>query len=267
SNEANEADQLTSSSEAVRRVYRFEIMDSDDGGRGGAVEMEEGRVTGLRWAELDEEASRTQRVDVVALWCRRVAGLLVWSFVGFIFAQLWQVAWEMKDLKLMGVCLLVTLSLIYALVKRYLHIRETGLTGMELVRALATDALAVDNNGGVRLRGVTPKARAMCVDFKYDPEGTFRERSAGCGFELYPPPPPPPLAQSSRLSSSSASSTTPMSTSAMAAAGEGERKEEEEEGGGGVEAAVGSRKNHRRRRGKWPWAWKRGTSGEVSTGQ
>lgn len=30
---------------------------------------------------------------------------------------------------------------------------------MELVRALATDALSVDNNGGVRLRGVTPKVR------------------------------------------------------------------------------------------------------------
>lgn len=31
-------------------------------------------------------------------------------------------AWQTKDLKLMGVCLLVTLSLMYALVKRYQHV-------------------------------------------------------------------------------------------------------------------------------------------------
>lgn len=81
----------------------------------------------------------------------------------------------------------------------------------------------------------------MCVDFKYDPEVTFRERSAGCGFELYPPP----SAQPSDLSSPSSSSTTPMSMSAMAA-GEGERKEEEEEGGRGAGTITGWRKGRRR---------------------
>lgn len=32
---------------------------------------------------------RTQRADIAAIWCRRVAGLLVWGFVGIIISQLW----------------------------------------------------------------------------------------------------------------------------------------------------------------------------------
>ncbi|CAM9715128.1 unnamed protein product [Ectocarpus sp. 6 AP-2014] len=207
------------------------------------LELEEGRVAGPRWAQLEEESVRDHRADVAALWCRRIAGLLVWGFVAFIFSQLWEVAWELKDLKLMGVCLLVTVSLIYVLVKRYQNIRETGLSGVELVRALA-----VDDPGGVRLRGVSRKARAMCIDFKYDPEGVFRERSAGRGFEMYPTQRPRGGASSGSGSGSPSSSSLrgPSRTK-----GEGKEEEEEEEETAG---AGGSRKGSQgRRRGRWPW--------------
>lgn len=31
------------------------------------------------------------------------------------------------------------------------------------------------------------QARAVCVDFKFDPQAAFREKAQGCGFEPYPP--------------------------------------------------------------------------------
>ncbi|CAN0432478.1 unnamed protein product, partial [Ectocarpus sp. 8 AP-2014] len=179
---------------------------------------------------------RDHRADVAAVWCRRIAGLLVWGFVAFIFSQLWEVAWELKDLKLLGVCLLVTVSLFYVLVKRYQNIRETGLSGVELVRALA-----VDDPGGARLRGVSRKARAMCMDFKYDPEGVFRERSAGRGFEMYPTQRP----RGGASSGSGSGSGSPSSSSLrgpLRTKGEGKEEEEEEEEGEETAGAGGSRK-------------------------
>lgn len=75
------------------------------------------------------------------------------------------------------------------------------------------------------------------MDFKYDPEGTFRERSPGCGFELYPPPPaPPPPCDVGGESSRPASAV------------EGEGKEEEEE------------------EGKGPSSWRRWAKGEGGFG-
>ncbi|CAM9542781.1 unnamed protein product [Ectocarpus sp. 4 AP-2014] len=222
------------------------------------LELEEGRVAGPRWAQLEEESVRDHRADVAALWCRRVAGLLVWGFVAFIFSQLWEVAWELKDLKLMGVCLLVTVSLFYVLVKRYQNIRETGVSGVELVRALA-----VDDTGGVRLRGVSRKARAMCMDFKYDPEGVFRERSAGRGFEMYP-------TQRPRGGASSGSGSGSLSSSSLRGPSrtKGEGKEEEEEEEEETAVAGGSRKgNQGRRRGRWPWDRGGRGSDDASIGQ
>ncbi|CAM9213097.1 unnamed protein product [Ectocarpus sp. 13 AM-2016] len=223
------------------------------------LELEEGRVAGPRWAQLEEESVRDHRADVAALWCRRIAGLLVWGFVAFIFSQLWEVAWQLKDLKLMGVCLLVTVSLFYVLVKRYQNVRETGLSGVELVRALA-----VDDSGGVRLRGVSRKARAMCMDFKYDPEGVFRERSAGRGFEMYPTQRPRGGASSGSGSGSSSSSSLrgPSRTKGEGKEEEAEAEEKETAGAGG------SRKgNQGRRRGRWPWDRGGRGSGDSSSGQ
>ncbi|CAM9467355.1 unnamed protein product [Ascophyllum nodosum] len=87
------------------------------------------------------------------------------------------------DVKLLALCLLITTSLLYIFYKRYRHIREIGLTGVDLVRAMTVDD---GENGG--LHGVTRKARSSCVDFKFDPLATFQERPLGRGFEPYPPP-------------------------------------------------------------------------------
>ncbi|CAM9467143.1 unnamed protein product, partial [Ascophyllum nodosum] len=86
------------------------------------VEIEEGRPAGPLWAEAQQEQSvGSQRADMAALWCRRVAELLVWGFVCIIIAQLWTVAWELKDLKLLALCLLITAPLLYMFYKRYRH--------------------------------------------------------------------------------------------------------------------------------------------------
>lgn len=47
-------------------------------------------VAPLARPPLRPQSLRSHRVEVVALWCRRVAGLLVWGFVGIIIIQLWQ---------------------------------------------------------------------------------------------------------------------------------------------------------------------------------
>ncbi|CAM9875503.1 unnamed protein product [Ectocarpus sp. 12 AP-2014] len=159
----------------------------------------------------------------------------------------------------MGVCLLVTVSLFYVLVKRYQNVRETGLSGVELVRALA-----VDDPGGVRPRGVSRKARAMCMDFKYDPEGVFRERSAGRGFEMYPTRRPRGGASSGSGSGSPSSSSLrgPSRTKGEGKEAEAEAEAEEKETAG----AGGSRKgNQGRRRGRWPWD-RGGTGSDDSSG-
>ncbi|CAM9475909.1 unnamed protein product [Ectocarpus fasciculatus] len=153
----------------------------------------------------------------------------------------------------MGVCLLVTVSLFYVLVKRYQNIRETGLSGVELVRALA-----VDDPGGVRLRGVSRKARAMCMDFKYDPEGVFRERSAGRGFEMYPTQQQQQQQQrGARGASSSSGSGSPSSSSALRGPsrtkGEGKEEEEDEEETETAAAGGSGKGGQGRRRGRWPW--------------
>eukprot|EP00903_Cladosiphon_okamuranus_P008527 g8187.t1 len=212
------------------------------------VGLEDGREAGpsLRWAQLEGESARDRRLDVVACWCRRVAGLIVWCFVAFIFSQLWTVAAQMRNLKLLGVCMLVTASLFYVFFKRYQQIRDSGLSGVELVRALT-----VDDAGATRLRGVSRKARALFMDFKYDPEGAFRERSRGCGFEPYPPTP-----------------TTPDS-SRRASAVDGEEETKEGEGEEDEEDRKGPN-SWRRRRVRWPWGPRAGAGGGgdgTSSGQ
>lgn len=46
-------------------------------------------LTSAGWIASKKKSVRNHRVDVVACWCRRVAGLIIWCFVAFIFAQLW----------------------------------------------------------------------------------------------------------------------------------------------------------------------------------
>ncbi|CAM9235030.1 unnamed protein product [Pylaiella littoralis] len=204
----------------------------------------------------------------MAFWCRRVSGLLVWGFIVFIFAQLWQVAWKLRDMKLVGVCMVVTASLLYIFYKRYQHIRESGLSGVELVRSLA-----VDNSGAARAKGVTREARALCVDFTYDPHLAFRERASRYGFELYPPPPPPP--PTSSVSTAAAAGPngaigtvgistvgtvgTVGATGAVGTAGEGI-----EEGGSDKGSPSRSRA---RRRVRWPWERKSGHEDDTSPDQ
>lgn len=57
-----------------------------------------------------------------------MAELMCWCFVGFTFFGLWTVAWQTRNLTLRGVCMLVTVLLLYMFYKKYQQIRDSGLT-------------------------------------------------------------------------------------------------------------------------------------------